>query len=320
MWLLEQISPLIKPILIATSILIVLIFMGVGSILLRRIWQKGHKRIYQKHKNLFISWVLQYLHAEVNHMIDQKALYIRRLSFFTGGAYPRKILLSVLHEFIRNLSDDYRKVLVALYHQLNLDKYAIRKLNSKKRTPILETLAEVRDFEVEIGEKVIEALSNSPFKEVREMTLYQLIDKHCSLLTQILRQGNVLTQWQKILIFKRFEQLPADHLPDLKESLADTSDNTKAFLIDMIGKLKLDNYYDALVKMMPESKPAIQRHLIRSLMAFDREESRSVMKDLMHSCRNKQIVHAASMAIRKIELKKMHRSHFRESTKLLIAC
>ena len=275
--------------------------LGIGSIILRRMWQASHYQLLNRHKDLFVKWVISCVHADMVGQINFSRIYRKRLSVFVKGRYPRQILAHVFQQFMENLSGEYRQYLVQLYLDLNMEKYALRNAKSNNLEKNIHAIQEIRDFGLKVDESLILQLMQSKHKEVREEALYQLFDQHHSLLKHILKSGYEFNNWQKILVFNKFEKMSEDQMPDISECLADSSCATQVFLIDMIGRLQIKSYFIKLLSLLSTSTPKVQQSIITALIRFDRVEAIPFLEKLSIQTLDSKVYRLSIRAIRQIE-------------------
>jgi hypothetical protein len=282
-------------------ILMILGLLGIGSIILRRIYQASNQRLFDRHKELFVRWVINCVHSDMVGDSRFSQSYRGRLKVFVRGAYPRKILADVFQQFMSNLTGEYRQQLIQLYVELGMDSYAIKAAKSKNLYANIQAIKEIRDFRISVDQKLIQTLIYSKHKEVREEAMHQLFDQHPEMLKSLLLLDYKLTQWQKILIFQRFSSIPEHQMPDFRSCLLNASLPARLFLIDLVGRLQLRSYFIRLLNMLLNEKPVVQKSIIKALIRYDRVEAIPFLERIPTYTEDNKVVQFAAVAITHIK-------------------
>jgi hypothetical protein len=301
MRLFEAPYDLVEVFFIVALVLVILGLLGISSILLRRMFQAGNQKLRERHREVFARWVINAVHAGMMGQDRFSRTYRKRLKVFAKGAFPRRILADVFQQFMRNLSGEYRQQLTQLYVDLQMDQHALKAARSQNLYHTIQAIKEIRDFGIAADLKLIQHLMSSKHKEVREEAMYQLFDQHPEMLKSILLLDFNLSQWQKILIFQRFKDLPEHRLPDLMNCLLHASYPAKLFLIDLLGRLQLRSYFIQLLNMLLHQKPNIQEQIIRSLVLYDRVEAIPFLERIPAYSEDEKLVSLSKEAIRHIK-------------------
>lgn len=276
--------------------------LGVGSIILRRVIQALNIKLYARHRELFVSWVINYVYSDLCKQEHHKNIYFRRLSVFKNGAYPRLILIEVIHNYYKYLTGDYRESLLKLYDQLDLTHQTFKKIRSNKLECVMNGIREIRDFNIPINSQDYIYLLKHPISEIREEAFFVLSGHFKDPITTLFTHNLNLSEWQKIQFYDKIKGLAKIDVPDLSYGLDHASLSDRLFLLDLIGRKDLQIYFVKLLNMLQSSPQSLQRKTVDTLVQFGRKEAIPVLTKLsqkLTSKESKEYVEAAIQQIRR---------------------
>lgn len=297
-------SDLVSMVLIATILLVGLSLLGLGIIMLRRVWQAAKSKVVQRNKALFINWIITCVHSKISGQSAKYRHCAKKLRTYGAGLFTRQLLIEVFQQYLSNLSGEYRHALIQLFSDLNLDKSVLLKIRSKNRHKNIQGISEVKDFNLRISPQDFKYLATSVHREVREELLSVLFDRDMTILPSLFATEERIPVWQRILIYDRMREMSPEQMPDLSGCLLTKNPINQVFLIDLIGRLKLGQYFIKMLNMLITEQPMVQVKIILTLITLKRSEAVPFLKKMTELTDDKRVLKAAWVAIRRLSKEK----------------
>lgn len=281
---------------IALLLLLASVF-GLCAILARRVIQRLQADLHARHKAIFVHWIINFVHSDLRNEEKSKRNYLRKLKLFRRGAYPRLIILEVIHNFYMLLSGDSRQSLLRLYDELGLIRQTFRKIHSRKLRRVMQAIREIRDLNLQIDSHQYLYLLKHPVTEIREEAFSLLASHIKDPVTLLFSATPKLTRWQKIQFYHKIRSVDPSAIPDLSYGLNHATISDKLFLLDIIRRKNLQIYFIKLLNMLRTEPWVIQRAIVYTLAKFGRKEAIPALRKLAKGLKSPPSAHWVNRAI-----------------------
>lgn len=246
-------------------VILILVFIFILGLLIYSFREYKLEANRQQWKNKLDSFLMEAIVENNTNIPLQEDLV--ELSRYAGF---RRFFLNQLISSERKFSGVASNVLQAVFHQYNLDKEAIRLLNSSKAHLIARGIQALTIMKVERAYPTILKFQQHKNEQVLHEVQYAMVQfdgfNGLAFLNQLQLK---LSDWQQLRILNSIKSYPQNSSEKLNEWLDSSNSSVVIFVLKMIRKFQIFEMHPKLIEMLSLQTDRIQTEIIKTLFVIE---------------------------------------------------
>lgn len=185
------------------------------------------------------------------------------------GTWQKELITDTLIYYNRNLTGDIKTFIISLFYEMDLHRLCLENLQSRNVRKQLKAMRYVSDIRYKPAWMEIIKDINHSRKLIRVEASLSLIFLTKNPLFFMDNLKFPLTEWQKINIYKKLQELPPDKIPPFNKWYENLNLSVRKFAIEMTAKFNQTEHIEELAALLKINPEEVKVEIIDALLEFE---------------------------------------------------
>ncbi|MDP2089343.1 MAG: HEAT repeat domain-containing protein [Flavobacteriaceae bacterium] len=265
-------------VIILLEIIMIIASLIYLTLIRKRYQQKNQeqKALTEKYQEILINYI--YLtEDEADEKINTKKLLKKAIK----NNSDRQIIKGLILTLHNDLSGELADFLEALYYDLDLVKYSLKKMNSSVWYIKIKGIREVTQMKVkDVYTETLKLINhkNQLLRSEAQLTMVKLYQFEGLKFLDTLEFP--ITEWQQIQLIEEIQSIRNQEVPDLTNWLHSKNDSVICFALKLVRLFNQIQLKDDMIKLVLHPSEKVRRTSISVLGYFKILEAKTVLKQI----------------------------------------